>query len=362
MRLIAAEVAKLWRTTPLAWFLLGCLAVNGMILISGPDPEYPRFVAASTAGVPGQDELSLRLAADRAEQRNVFADFDPLALAESYQRALGYDGVAARMIAAKYAGAVPIVAERAAAQRAFDLYYASDTDYLHGFVFGTLLGAVTIQTFIFAAIAGSQVRAIEANGGPGPVVFSSRTGRRVLLAKLVAVVASTVAAYAVLALAAISSAEARYHLSGVWDSSVSSSFHQVLDLIVGPRPFFTWLDLSVGNYLLASVAIAITLAITVAIVAFGVGAVVANNYFGFGIILVGGGVLLAGPTLGGLHPAALLFGMNPVWLWLKQPGWFTDGGLDTLVPHFETVGAFASLALAAIAALLTYRHYLRTEL
>lgn len=364
MRVFAGEFAKLWRTSALAGFLLICIGLNLVMLVAGPQTDYPRFVAGSQAvRVSTTDSpLAARFATDRAGQRNVFSDFDPVALAAAYRDTVGYDRAAGQLIAAKYAQAVPIVAQRSADRRALDLYYASETGQLHGFLFGSLLGAVTIQTFIFAAIAGIQTRSVEETAGPGPVVYSSRTGRSVLPSKLAAALASTALAHLVLSSAAVGSAAARYHLPGVWHSSVSSSFNQVQDIVVGPRPFFTWLDLDVGGYLLGSLAVGLALSLSVGLAAWSVGALIPNSYLGFGLLLIGGGLLFTGPILGGPSLPALLLGLNPVWLWLKQPAWFTDGGLDVLVPHFEIVGTLASLLLSAAAAAWAHRRFSRSDL
>lgn len=363
MRLAAAEVAKVWRTAPLAWFLLAFLGFNCLVALTGPDPEYPRFVASAGRGtVPAEGPLGPRLASDLAELTNVFADFDPVALGQSYQQAVGYEGVVADLMAAKYARAVPVVAELASAGRALDPYYASDTTPMHDFLFGTLLGAVTLEGFLLAVAAGLQVHAVERHGGPEHLVFTSAVGRRLLRAKLTAVLVTAGAGYTGLALLTTVVAGFRYRLAGVWDDSVGSGFHLVRDIVVGQRPFFTWLDLSVGGYLTLSILVALGLTLVVGLISFTVGALLRNSYLGFGVVLLSGGFLLAAPIAGGVSLPGVLAVLNPVWLWLKQPGWFTDGGLDIVVPHFESVGTATWLGIGALAALAGYRHFGKADL
>lgn len=52
----------------------------------------------------------------------------------------------------------------------------------------------------------------------------------------------------------------------------------------------------------------------------------------------------------------------PVWLWLKHGIWFTDGDIDIIWPHFETVGLCVSLAAAAAFRLLAARHFRKRNL
>lgn len=364
MRVFAGEFAKLWRTGPFVWFVLGALVVNGLLLAIGPDAEYPRFLAAHAGAdeMRGDPELAVRLAADIEGLTNTFADFDPEAVGRAYHRSLGYEGVVASLMAEKYRRAVPIVAERAAAERALDPYFASASDEVHGYLFGTVLGAVTLEAFVLAFAAGLHVHAVERSGGPGQVVFATRRGRRLLKAKLAAVLATVAGCHAVLAVMASALATLWYGLPGVWTDSVGSGFHHLSDVVVGARPFFTWLDLGVGEYLLLSVLVAVGLSLVVALFAFTVGALVSHAYLAFGVLLLGAGVLLVVPLWGGVSLVGMASVLNPVWLWLKQPVWFTDGGLDTLVPHFETVGAVAWLGVGAVAVLVGYRHFLKGDL
>lgn len=363
MRILRAEVAKLWRTAPLGWFLLTALLFNTLLVVTGPDPDYPGFVAATRAGAqPHDPALDARLRADLAGLTNVFDDFDPEALGRAYQGALGYDSATARLIAAKYAHAVPIVEQRAAAGRALDPYYASDTTGVHDFLFGSLFGTVTLEAFLLAVTAGLHTHGIERGRGPEQVVFTSRTGRPLLKAKLGAVLVTVIAGYLALALPAMTLAAVRYRLAGVWNDSVGSSFHMVRDVVVGTRPFFTWLDLNVGSYLALAALVASCLAAVVGLIAFSVGALVKNSYLGFSILLLGGGILLALPVAGGASLLGFVAMLNPVWLWLKQPAWFTDGGLDVIVPHFESVATGVWLGIGALLALLGYHRFRKVAL
>ena len=361
MTYLPCEVAKLWRTLPLAAYVLACLGLNLVLVLSGPDPGYPRFVASAADAPPTDTAYGTRLATDLASRGNVFNEFDPVALSEAYQRSVGYDGPASTMITAKYAAAVPIVTRLAAEERALDVYYASDTGQVHAHVFGVVMPAVTIEVFLLATVVGAQLRSVEERGGPGPVVYASRAGRSQLVIKSVAAVAVVASSYAVLGAAAVGAVAVRYDTFGVWGCSVGSSFHRVSDVVVGERPFFTWLDLSVGGYLVATLLVGLMLTAAVALASAAVGLLVPDAYLAFGALLACGGVLLAVPQLNGASLFAMLAGLNPVWLWLRQPGWFTDGGLGVPVPWFETIGAIAALAVGGLGAALAHRLFQRSD-
>jgi hypothetical protein len=120
-----------------------------------------------------------------------------------------------------------------------------------------------------------------------------------------------------------------------------------VDYIVGGRrPFVTWQSFTVLTYLLASLGICALLTLCFGLMAFAVGLWVKNSYIGFFVfIIINAGCIVLALVFSGLLQNFLM--LSPVWLWLKQGYWFSDGGPDILWKNFETLGALASLLILA---------------
>lgn len=71
------------------------------------------------------------------------------------------------------------------------VYIGSDTDEIHQFLMGMLFATVTIEAFLLAIIVGAQTRSLEEQHGPGSILYTTKAGRAVSHAKLVAVCVAT---------------------------------------------------------------------------------------------------------------------------------------------------------------------------
>jgi len=60
--------------------------------------------------------------------------------------------------------------------------------------------------------------------------------------------------------------------------------------------------------------------------------------------------------------AMFVFTLTPVWLLLKQPLWFTDGGMDVLWQHFETTGVCLSLTLLLLFAVIAFHKFRKKDI
>lgn len=381
--LLRAELGKLLRTTPLGWFLLGCLAFNALLIWSGPDARYPAFVgeAASRLGVNvtaaypeqvegltvGSAEQRTRLTADT--QAGAAGDFDfdtqdPAKIGETYVRALGAHGTVADLMRAKYAQMTALTAQRATAEQPLTLYFVGDSHDQHQFWFGLLAPALTIQGALLGTAAGLHAGGLEYANRSMALLASTRTGRGVLRPKLAATLLATVAGYLALALVTLGAAGLRYPLAAVWASRVDTPFNYWQDPVVGVRPYFTWLDLTVRDYLFGQIAVAAGLVAGVALVAFALGVVIRNSYLAFGVMAVLAGLLLVAPLGPGANSLTgiLLAELSPIYLWAWQVAWFSDGGLTVLLPHFETIGVLVSLAVAAVGVGLAGGAFRRVDL
>jgi hypothetical protein len=77
------------------------------------------------------------------------------------------------------------------------------------------------------------------------------------------------------------------------------------------------------------------------------GTLIRNSYIGFLVILAVNAACVAIPIQRASQLLYVLY-LTPVWLWRKQPLWFTDGDGDIIWSRFETLGLAASLSLLAV--------------
>jgi hypothetical protein len=193
------------------------------------------------------------------------------------------------------------------------------------------------------------------------VVYAAKTGRKVLKYKLLASVTAGTGVYALLAVLTLRVYFTRNNYNGVWDSSVSSIFNYIYDKVAGMRPFSTWYSFTLSSYLWATLVISLGVILCFILMAFIVGTLSDNNYIGFIILLTVNAGMVALPQK---MPASIRFPiiLSPIWLWLKQLLWFTDGDFDILWPHFETVGVCTSLVILVICSMLAGIRFRRKDL
>ena len=86
------------------------------------------------------------------------------------------------------------------------------------------------------------------------MVYTTCTGRNMVRGKIVAAVTAGVALYLLLTGLTLGIYFAQWDYSGLWSASVSSQFNFLTDVMVR-RPFFTWADFTVAQYLVACLAL-----------------------------------------------------------------------------------------------------------
>jgi hypothetical protein len=60
--------------------------------------------------------------------------------------------------------------------------------------------------------------------------------------------------------------------------------------------------------------------------------------------------------------AKFLFNYLPIWLSVKLPIWFTDGGVDILWRNFETWGTCVSLGILSLGAVAMGKRFKRRDI
>jgi hypothetical protein len=295
-----------------------------------------------------QSEARDYFEADTKGRTDVFDEYETAYIAEAYIGKLGLSGYIAEAMRNKYAALQSAVDDKAASNESLTLYFASDTAYKHFELHGIIFSFLILESGMLAALIMFLSLSYEHSSRTAHSVYSTRTGRHILRHKLLASLSAGQMAFAVLTGLTLAVYFAFNDYGNIWGSSVSSGFNYLIDMLIGgTRPFVTWRSYTVLTYLLAVLGLAALLTLCFGLIAFAIGAWTKNGYIGFLVFLiVNAACLVFAYLFPGRFPSYLTV-LTPVWLWLKQPSWFTDGGADILWKNFETLGACASLVLLA---------------
>ena len=378
-RLLVYEWGKLFRL-PALWVFLGlCLAFNGLLLGS-VTPGDRAFIgqtsqAAEELGVRVDEGFVAGLAAlPRTKERelllqsvtgleNTFETYDTGELAGFYQSVTEGDPLAQRWLAWKYdllRGRVEHLADTGAA---LDLYAGPATQGSHQFLFNTLIRAVVTEGILAGVLSAIWLTGCEGVWRTGGQLCATRTGRRLWRVKLLAALGADLILYALLALAILGAYFLLLDYGGLWASSVSSQFNFYSESFY-IRPYLTWGDFTVGQYLAATLAGGGVLTAVFTLLAGALGLLTGHAYAAaIGVVLfctLSVGVVSALATAG-WWTVYLLANFLPVNLWLSLSAWFTEMGLYGAVPWQETAGLAVSLALTGGAVLWALRRFHRKD-
>ncbi len=378
------ELKKLLKSAAVWGFIAVCLLFN-IIIISNSGNAYADFVstvAEDTGYILDQsfyEKLSQVTASDKKAKyyleqlkyetdgvTDVFEGYEVKDIADIYINVAGLSGFFAKTMRDKYTALQKVVEEKAERDESLTLYFAGATHHRHNFLFGTLTGWLFTEAVLVSVLLVLLSIGYENIHGTENLVYSTKKGRLVLRPKFAASVTVGFLAYALLALITLVVYFSKTEYGGVWRSSVSSLFNYRVDLIAGIRPFVTWYSFNILTYLMAMLAMGAGVVLCFMLMAFSIGMLVRNSYMAFLVLLIANGVNVVLPmqvsqtlTIG---LAVRCFSiLSPVWLWLKQGIWFTDGDIDIIWPHFEMFGLCMSLAVLTALCLLATNYFRKRD-
>ena len=374
MNIVRHELRKIILSPALAGFVLVCLLFN-IALVFSSRCEFSNYIAqvSHTTGYVLGPEFDQRVAdLERGEHSaflrlhtegfvDVFDGYTTGYIAEAYIAMHELTGMAARLMRAKYArlqGSVDALYESGAGMT---LYFAGVTYNRHTQLFRVVMSALLVQGILLGAMIMLLSLGHEYNAKTEGVVYATKTGRRIVTAKLIAGLAAALVAYALLAIVTLMVHFGLNPMGGTWGSSVSSGFNYIWE-IFGTRPFVTWWEFTIRGYLAASIGVSVGLGICFGLMAYIVGLWVRNSYIGFLIIVAANAGIVAYTFHFNVWMLNYQLTLTPMWLVLQQGMWFTDGGSNVVWPYFETIGLGASLALLALTGVLSTVRFKRRNL
>lgn len=369
MRLAVYEWRKLF-TLPALWiFLALCLAFNGLLMgthLDGRDLFQEANGVTEQLGqrvdeafLTGLEDLPRTQHSDllrdtAAGMENLYEAFDLEGLTSFYQYQVRQSPLAVSWMTEKYRLLEERVDHLAQTGAAMDFYAGPMTHDSHQFLFGTLLRAVTGEGAILGMLAVLYLLGWERASRTQAMVCSSRAGRRLYPIKVLAGTAAAVGLYFLLAALTLGAYLLLWDHGGMWGASVSSQLNYITDLMI-TKPFLTWGDFTLGQYLAATVLLGGLLTAVFALLAALCGLLVRHTYLAalVGMLLVFL-PLAVSSALGelGLWAAYLVAGLTPTCLWLQINGWFTELGISAFLPWQETIGTAGNFLLLALLVLL----------
>ena len=379
------ELKKMLSSAAVWGFIAFCLLFNIYLVFSNFGDPYADFVSAASndtgyvLGASFQRKLSKltasgeqaqylqQLVSDTYGATDILDGYKTESIGERYIAAAGATGSFAKAMRDKYAALQKVVDQKAASNESLTLYFASATYNRHQQLFNGLMCWLLVEGALISALLTLLCVGYENSHGTEDVVYATQKGRRILRTKMAASLSAGLGAYALLALFSFL---VYFHVNdygSVWGSNVSSIFNYTYDIIAGYRPFLTWYSFSVLHYFLAMLGMSACLILCFSLMALGIGILIRNHYIGFMIFLVVNAALIVIPWQMPKGPAVSLYVryyamLSPVWIWLKHGTWFTDGDVDILWPHFETLGFCVSFLILAAFCLFAMIHFRKKDL
>ena len=294
---------------------------------------------------------------------NIFETYDTGILKDFYTDVVKASPTAASWMAWKYDALSKRVEHLARTDAAMDLYAGPVTQGSHQFLFGTLMRSILGEAGIAAMLGTLYLLGYEGMHRTESLTCASRIGRNLRQTKVLASLGASMALLALVAVPALGLYFARFDYGGIWNASVSSQFNYFSDMML-IRPFLTWGDFTVAGYLTASLALGTALTAAFSLLASLCGTLVRSPYLAALVL----GLL----CFGGLGLTSVL-GNFPLWVgymiscfqlplvWISCSAWFTELGLNAVLPWQETIATVGNLLLLSAGTALALRRFRRKD-
>ena len=379
MNFVYCEWRKLFYL-PALWAFLGlCLVFNGLLIATQSPYDRAFFNDTSAdaellgqrvdgeflAGLSAMPETENRklLLQSVAGLEDVFETYDTGELADFYTGVVKTSPLAMEWMTWKYGLLAERVEHLSQTDAALDLYAGPATYGSHQFLFGALFRAILGESAILAMLGTLYLLGYEGLHQTEGLACATRTGRRLWGVKLLAALPASTVVYGLLASFTLTPYFLLYDYGGIWSASVSSQFNYFSDMLF-VRPFLTWGDFTVGQYLTAALALGAALTAVFSLLAAVFGIFIRNSYLAalalMALCFGGLGMVSALGELG-WWAVYLIACFQPVIVWLSCSAWFTELGLTAVLPWQETIAVGLNLLLLGGGAILVLRRFSRKD-
>ncbi|MDR2590368.1 MAG: hypothetical protein LBC71_05220 [Oscillospiraceae bacterium] len=376
MNIVKHEHKKIITSPSLIGFVITCILLNILLVFSARNSyaDYIAEVSYKTGVRMGAEfdrqvenltpsEYSVWLQMQTEGITDVFDDYNAKLIGEAYVNAFNLYGIIANLMVDKYERLQTVVERNTKTGVGMDLYFAGATYDRHTQLFRVIMTVLLFEGILLISLTMLLSLGHEFNTKTEFTVYATKTGRRVNRAKLISCILTGLLIYIFLSIVTLLFFFLINPLGAIGGSSVSSGFNYVHDLVAGVRPFITWFDLNVIGYVIATVCASAGVILCFGILSYITGLWIRNGYIGFLIIaLINFAIFVLPFTILGTTLPTYFLTLSPIWIVLQQGVWFTDGGSNVLLPHFEIVGIIASLVILAPIATLSSSRFKRKNL
>lgn len=374
------EIRKLCEVRMMWVFAILCVAFNVFFVMSNQaGGEYVSYVKEArdlTGSRMGKafdkkaeellddDDRKDLLISETKGAEDLFETYDAVTTAGMYIGKYRITGWVADALEWKYAQQNGQVRKLAAQDASLDAAAAGMTKQLLDILFGRLCRIVIAEGWILAVFLALYICGSERMSRTWTIVYASRRGRSIHVEKYIAGCICALGAYAAIAFVSSAVFAGVWRLGEIWETNMSTQFYYVY--VAGIKvPFVPWISFHMWGYLGAVLALG---AVVVALfygIGYTIGLLTKNSYAGFLLLFIVLAVnfevvMLAGDSAQWMIYEAAMW--SPLMLWWLQPLWFSDMGINALVPWQESLTAALCLLVSAVLLMAGMRFFYRKDL
>jgi len=304
-----------------------------------------------------------RLFSETNSINDVFDNYEMEYVSKKYIDALGVNGtVVADKLREKYILIQDNIEEKAASDESQTLFFAGDTYSKYWYGLATTINTVLLEGMILSSLIVLMIVGFEQMSKTEDVVYSTYSGRGTIKVKLIAGLIVSISVFIILSFITLGYYFYSNGYQHIWNSSISSQFNYINDIVAGQRPFVTWNSYTVLTYTLASLGVSILIVSFISLLSFSIELIMKNTYLSFILVVIINGILaIIAVKLPNTMVLKYIISISPIWLYFQSNIWFTDG-MYNLWPHFETIGSIVSLLIMVFIAFVSLQVFRRRNL
>ena len=242
------------------------------------------------------------------------------------------------------------------------LFFPGTAYQVHGFLYGTLMKAIVMESAILGALAMFFTVNYEFTHGTQNLAYTSRRGRRLPADQFRAAMLVGIVVPLFLMAVALPVFFCNYHFSNVWGSFVSSAMNAEphgMEVV----PYVTFWPMTMWQYLWANIGLVFVVQAVFCLLAFAVSIFCRNNYVGFLGYALGWMITVNIPSVLPRNTMVpLILWANPVIAWDNCSNWLTQIGICDAYPWYHLLIFLLGAATAAVGGFFGIRRFRRADL
>lgn len=308
------------------------------------------------------DSAILRL--DKAiKNRDAFYEgYDVNSAGQAYLRRGNISGSPAQFISRSCAQLQERVVQIKSDGEKDTLFFPGTVYQVHGFLYGTLLKAIVIESAILGVLVMFFTVNYEFAHGTQDLAYASRRGRHLPADQFRAAMLAGMLVPVFFMAVALPVFFANYHFSNVWNSFVSSGMNAEphgMEVV----PYVTFRPMTVWQYLWVNIGLTLVLQAVFCLLAFAVAVFCRNSYVGFLGYALTGMLLMNIPSILPWNTMLpLILAANPVIAWYDCHNWLTQVDIFDAYPGYFPVIFLLGTTATAVAVFFGIRRFRRADL